>query len=111
VVVAVFADLGVPLPTAMLQVDASAFALGAESNLDLRRHLPTRRSPRERNNRRRFVSGHATDLILAAVGTAFEEPPTDSPVEEQLAALGESPWPPFADIVAEQLERSFRSTP
>jgi hypothetical protein len=36
VVLAIFGDLRVLLPTAMLQLDTSAFALGAESNLDLR---------------------------------------------------------------------------
>jgi len=89
----------------MLELDASTTFLGSESHLHLGLDIPTGRAPREGDDGRRLIRGHAPDVILSAVGSRFVKSATYATFNEQLGLFAtEATRPPLAYFFAEDSE-------
>src|SRR5271155_2904943 len=109
IALAAVAHLRALFPSAVLQFHAGPGALCDETNLHLRRHLPTWRPPGKGDDFRSLVRRNPADLEFLAVGRALVESPADTPLQMQLAFLAaEAPRPPSAYLFAEQSERDLR---
>src|SRR5207245_2553681 len=78
VTLAGFAELLGLFPSAMLQLDAGAGAVGDEADFDLRGDVPTGRAPGEREQGRRLIRCDPSDFVFRAVGSAFVKAPADA---------------------------------